>query len=424
MKVKVMALSGAAIMAVGGVAHAETGDWYAAVDLGYNWKSNYTSSSQNMTPMGSQALGGGPLKFDVATKNAAAFTGRLGYEISPRLRAELELSHREGNVASARVYNYAIDAEPRALCSVGFSPAAQLCGAPSGSIQQNSLMGNLIYSPFPESNLRPFVGIGVGIDSAVAKYSGQYSTFPAVLSVKGTDAQLAYQLMTGLSWSIRPGVNIDLTYRHMSPSAFKFKSSDTGLDVRDSYSGKFHNDTISIGARWTFGSTPPSPKPMPATESMPMPMAQPVPPPASAPAPVMATPIPAPQSAPIAEKPMRAQAVVMKAGHDSFIVYFDLNSSRVKGQSTQIVKKAAEYAQHSKVKSVVVSAYTDTTGSSRYNKRLSIMRAKAVAAMLHKDGLSLKKIKMKGFGDTHLAVKTKKGVAKRANRRASIQVNF
>jgi OmpA-OmpF porin, OOP family len=69
-----------------------------------------------------------------------------------------------------------------------------------------------------------------------------------------------------------------------------------------------------------------------------------------------------------------------------------------------------------------VNGYTDTSGSPRYNMRLSIRRAQAVAAELVRDGVPRSVISIHGYGETHLLVPTGPGVREPQNRRVEIVI--
>ncbi len=73
---------------------------------------------------------------------------------------------------------------------------------------------------------------------------------------------------------------------------------------------------------------------------------------------------------------------------------------------------------------VDVYGYTDTTGSTELNQRLSEQRAQAVANYLIGQGVSSSRIRWQGYGEQyeHLKVKTADGVAEPLNRRVEIKI--
>ena len=73
---------------------------------------------------------------------------------------------------------------------------------------------------------------------------------------------------------------------------------------------------------------------------------------------------------------------------------------------------------------VDVYGYTDTTGSTELNQRLSEQRAQAVANYLIGQGVSSSRIRWQGYGEQyeHLKVKTADGVNEPMNRRVEIKI--
>ncbi len=105
-----------------------------------------------------------------------------------------------------------------------------------------------------------------------------------------------------------------------------------------------------------------------------------------------------------------------------FIVYFDFNSTELDAKAKEVIFQAESAARRFDGGRVVVSGYTDTVGSAKYNQTLSELRAGAVAKILEADGYPAKQIKTEGYGKTNLAVPTGDGVADAGNRRAVIFV--
>ncbi|MDR3522324.1 MAG: OmpA family protein, partial [Acidocella sp.] len=89
-------------------------------------------------------------------------------------------------------------------------------------------------------------------------------------------------------------------------------------------------------------------------------------------------------------------------------------------RATQIIAEAATDSKTTKVTTINVSGYTDTSGTPTYNQGLSIRRAKAVAVQLMTDGVPAAEISIHGYGETHLLVPTGPGVREPQNRRVEI----
>ena len=73
---------------------------------------------------------------------------------------------------------------------------------------------------------------------------------------------------------------------------------------------------------------------------------------------------------------------------------------------------------------ILVVGHTDTSGSTKYNLRLSERRAKAVADALVGSGVNQGVLSVDWKGEADLAVQTGDGVKEPLNRRATININF
>ncbi|WP_415500692.1 outer membrane protein, partial [Asticcacaulis taihuensis] len=263
MKHILLASAALAAMAVAGSASAEQANgWYAAADLGYNWKSDYKARSQGAMP------DGGAYVYDVATDDDWAGFARLGYRYSPNWRVEFEGGYRPGDISSAvgfpRTYPGSAALVDTAICTTGVIRAAgDPCGSPKGSFEQTTVMVNLYYDFLPESQFHPFVGAGVGLDSVKAKMLGQLSTSPSGpgggvsdLSMVGKDTVGAYQLLAGVAWALSDRLSLDVTYRYLDAGKAKFNAGiepNGGWQDPETFTGKFSDQTLTVGLRWAFG---------------------------------------------------------------------------------------------------------------------------------------------------------------------------
>jgi outer membrane protein OmpA-like peptidoglycan-associated protein len=89
-----------------------------------------------------------------------------------------------------------------------------------------------------------------------------------------------------------------------------------------------------------------------------------------------------------------------------------------------VVQQAAQYAMQGGATQVVVVGHADTSGSLRYNQRLSERRAKAVADALVGLGVNQSLMQVDWKGETMPAVATGDGVKEPLNRRSTININF
>jgi outer membrane protein OmpA-like peptidoglycan-associated protein len=118
--------------------------------------------------------------------------------------------------------------------------------------------------------------------------------------------------------------------------------------------------------------------------------------------------------------PPPAPAAAAPVGARVFTVYFDWNRSTVGPGATAVLQQAASAYRAGGGVSVRVTGYTDTSGSVRYNQRLSERRAKSVADALVRLGVSPQAIVLGGVGENDLAVPTPDGVREPRNRRVTI----
>jgi OOP family OmpA-OmpF porin len=102
-------------------------------------------------------------------------------------------------------------------------------------------------------------------------------------------------------------------------------------------------------------------------------------------------------------------------------VNFDFNKADVKKIYYQEIKKIAlAIKSNPNIKKIEVAGYTDNVGSKKYNKKLSLQRAKAVANLLVKFGVNPKKIVVKGYGEDYPLVLNTTSTNKALNRRVEI----
>ena len=126
--------------------------------------------------------------------------------------------------------------------------------------------------------------------------------------------------------------------------------------------------------------------------------------------------------APPMAKPMAAPAKPAPAKGALFKLYFANDSTTIDQAGRDIIGKAVTHAGNFKPARVVVSGYTDSTGSAAYNDALSEKRARVVAAAVELRGVPASQIKARGYGERYQDVRTNDGVAEAKNRRVEISV--
>jgi len=103
-----------------------------------------------------------------------------------------------------------------------------------------------------------------------------------------------------------------------------------------------------------------------------------------------------------------------------YLVFFDFNASKVDAGGASVVDSIAAEVKKQNIKSVNVIGYTDTSGSKKYNKRLSAKRANSVRDALVARGVDANLLMVDSMGEENLMVPTADDVREPANRRAEI----
>ncbi|MNS58940.1 Outer membrane protein precursor [compost metagenome] len=362
MKLKLLASVAAAGLFAAGAASAEPDGWYGALDAGYHFKHDAELDS---------SIGGQTWDWEV-NPGWAAFA-RLGYRFNPNWRVELEGGYRSGDIGTVR----ASDGGVPGLCNL--TPATGPCYSPEGDIESATLMANVLYDfGSPEWRVRPFVGLGVGVNRVKTDTVGNLRDLRgASFTADDSSTKFAAQAIAGLAWAVSDRANVDLTYRYLTGEA-AFDSNTVGGTQYGEWSGDYdQSHTVTLGLRYAFGAEPAAPPPPPA-------------------------------------KPAARQ----------FVVYFDWDRSDLTAEARSVVTQAANYAKSGAPTRVLIVGYTDTSGSPAYNLGLSNRRSRTVADALVAQGVNGGVIALDGKGETNLAKPTADGVREPLNRRATIDINF
>ncbi|WP_137803695.1 OmpA family protein, partial [Caulobacter sp. 3R27C2-B] len=107
-----------------------------------------------------------------------------------------------------------------------------------------------------------------------------------------------------------------------------------------------------------------------------------------------------------------------------FIVYFPFDQSVLTPEAQSVVMEAAKYSNDGKATKIIVVGHTDTSGSPKYNAKLSERRARAVADALVSQGVPQNVLGVDWKGESAPAVATGDGVKEPLNRRSTISINF
>lgn len=128
-----------------------------------------------------------------------------------------------------------------------------------------------------------------------------------------------------------------------------------------------------------------------------------------------AAPAPAPEAAPEA-------APAPGATGDTYSVYFDFDSWTLTAEDLTTITNAIDAARKGGQSHIKIVGHTDTSGTSDYNQRLSVRRARVVKEVMVQMGARPESIETSGVGENDLAVQTGDGVREAKNRRSVISL--
>ena len=102
------------------------------------------------------------------------------------------------------------------------------------------------------------------------------------------------------------------------------------------------------------------------------------------------------------------------------MVPLDFDKSNIAASASSVVDAVADEIKSRDLNSVNIIGHTDTSGSSAYNKKLSIKRATAVKDALVERGVDPTLVKIDSRGESDLLVETADNVREPANRRVTV----
>ena len=103
-------------------------------------------------------------------------------------------------------------------------------------------------------------------------------------------------------------------------------------------------------------------------------------------------------------------------------VYFETGKSTLTAEAISMLKKAVELMKMDKKYELDINGHTDNQGSEALNQPLSVARANAVKAYLVKNGISGKRLHVKGFADKQPAASNDTEETRKLNRRVEFNV--
>jgi outer membrane protein OmpA-like peptidoglycan-associated protein len=245
-----------------------------------------------------------------------------------------------------------------------------------GSLREYSIMANVHYDIPITSNLMFSIGAGAGGDHVDVNFKA----FPGS---NISDWRFAYQGIAGLSYALGSRTDLFLNYRYMHVDAPDMNIGPVNGHVFDS-TDDLQKHTVTIGLRYDLWA-----------DEEPVEVVAPPPPPPPSPS-----------------EPAR-----------SFMIFFGFNKCNITAEADRVLSEAADSAKATGSAHVTIVGHTDTSGSPRYNQKLSECRAHAAASNLEGKGIPRSAISATGKGETELMVQTGDGVKEPQNRRATVDLN-
>jgi OOP family OmpA-OmpF porin len=187
-------------------------------------------------------------------------------------------------------------------------------------------------------------------------------------------------------------------------SGCAYTVSAGGANVRDSQGNCVRTSTWSKD-QWTEACGKPKPKPAPKPAPKPEPVAEPEP------APMPPPPAPAPVQEKITLSSVSGQA------------NFAVNSAKLTDAGRSAIDEVVEQLRgFDRVKSIVITGHTDSTGSAAYNQKLSERRAAAVRDYLISRGVNPALLTSIGAGEDQPIADNSTKEGRQMNRRVEIDI--
>ena len=293
-------------------------------------------------------------------------SGDTGYNWGNGVRTEAEVAFRTSGVDKV----------------TGTGSSATLNG---GDVSNTNIMVNGLYDFNTGTRFTPYVGIGIG----AAFVNGDDIRTVNTRTLNDDDVKFAFQGIAGASVALDKNWSVTADYRYLRTPNIEYKSN-----VGDTAATENASHNILVGVRYSFGQ----------------PAAEPLPAPAQAIRPAV------PALAPVASP-------VVPEVPQSFMVFFDFDRSTLTPEAKRIIAAAAQEFKKGGFVRIVVTGHTDTMGTSKYNQKLSVRRARSVQNEMAQQGVPAAVVQAVGAGKTSLLVPTADGVREAQNRRAEIVLN-
>ncbi len=246
-----------------------------------------------------------------------------------------------------------------------------------GDLREMTLMANILYDIPITSRFMFTLGVGAGADYANLETSGPF---------EDKDWFFAYQGEAGFSYALTSRTDLMLNYRYLRVVDPSFHDTIGPVNATIAMDD-IQKHTVTLGLRYALWAqeeevqvAPPPPPPPPP--------APPPPPPTT-----------------------------------HFIIFFGFNKCNITAEADGVLSEAAQAAKSMGSAAISIVGHTDTSGSPRYNQKLSECRSNAAKTNLVGKGIPDGAISASGKGETELMVQTGDGVKEPQNRRATVDLH-
>ena len=293
--------------------------------------------------------------------------GAVGYDFG-RVRLEGEMVYRDHGLKTVGFSNV----PPSAQTAFGIPPSGS---APlGGDISSLGFMANAIYDFFPHSSITPYVGAGIG-GADLHLNNVKIGSFQFA---SGGSLQFAYQAIAGVKVAFGGSWSASIDYRYFAATDGSFSDA-----LGNRFKLPYSTQNVMAGIAYHFA--PPAP-----------------------PAPAVPAAVPAPPPPPL-QPPSKL-----------FLVFFEFDSASLTADGSRVVVEAAGAFRAGSGARLMVTGYTDLTGTQQYNLELSKRRAETVRAALVRNGVPTGVISVAWRGKEDPRVPTAEGVREPRNRRVEI----
>jgi opacity protein-like surface antigen len=197
--------------------------WYGGAGLGLNSTQFVFPSPDNI---------GNSFNESLDTRGGIGFNGFGGYKFS-NFRAEGELLYTSNSIFQRKVSGL----ERQSNTSISQTDPR------SGNINNFSVMVNGYYDIETGSQLKPFVGVGMGFSSASVTVRGNNGIQD--LEETASASGFAYQFKVGTAYAISDNTDLYLQYRYLKgPSTLREGSASGEVD--------YNNSSFEFGTRLGF----------------------------------------------------------------------------------------------------------------------------------------------------------------------------